>query len=173
MNFIIDRDINNIIINLNENNFSILNNKTILFAGGGGFLGYYFVRLFNKIIDDNNLTLKVIFVDNFTSSSKKFHQIKSNHNNFEFLNLDICSPSILNLNYKFDYIIHAAGIASPFYYRKKPIETLDVSILGSKNLLELSRINNAKFTFFSSSEIYGDPDPKYIPREVFRNKGQR
>jgi UDP-glucuronate decarboxylase len=35
--------------------------------------------------------------------------------------------------------------------------------VGTKNLLELARRNNARFTFFSSSEIYGDPDSKHVP----------
>ena len=52
-------------------------------------------------------------------------------------------------------IIHAAGIASPFYYRKQPIKTLDVAIDGTRNLLDIAKKNNAKFIFFSSSEIYG------------------
>ena len=38
-----------------------------------------------------------------------------------------------------DFIIHAAGIASPFYYRKYPLETLDVAITGTKNMLHLAQ----------------------------------
>ena len=69
----------------------------------------------------------------------------------------------------FDLIVHAAGIASPYYYRKKPIETLDVSYSGSKNLLELSRVCKAKYIFFSSSEVYGDPFPEFVPtKESYR-----
>ena len=36
---------------------------------------------------------------------------------------------------KFNVIIHAAGIASPFYYRKEPLETIEVTIQGIKNCL--------------------------------------
>jgi len=45
----------------------------------------------------------------------------------------------------------------------KPMETLDVSINGSKNLLELAKKSKAKYTFFSSSEIYGDPFSDFVP----------
>ena len=62
-----------------------------------------------------------------------------------------------------DYIIHAAGIASPFYYRAYPLETLEVAITGTRNMLELADKKEARLTFFSSSEIYGDPDPKHVP----------
>ena len=54
-------------------------------------------------------------------------------------------------------------------YRKKPLETLEVSVNGTKNLLELCKKNKSKLIFFSSSEIYGDPDPKNIPiQESYR-----
>ena len=85
------------------------------------------------------INLEVVFVDNFISSATNFANKNISEKNFKFLNQDICNPNILSLKENYDFIIHAAGIASPHYYRKKPIETLDVSISGSKNLLELAR----------------------------------
>ena len=40
---------------------------------------------------------------------------------------------------------------------------LDVAIAGTRNMLELSKASNARFIFFSSSEIYGDPETKNVP----------
>ena len=63
-----------------------------------------------------------------------------------------------------DYIIHMASIASPTFYRKYPLETVDANILGLRALLEFYKNKDIKgFLFFSSSEVYGDPDPSYIP----------
>jgi UDP-glucuronate decarboxylase len=62
-----------------------------------------------------------------------------------------------------DYIIHAAGIASPFYYRAYPLETLEVAITGTRNMLDLATKHRARMAFFSSSEIYGDPDSRHVP----------
>ena len=69
-----------------------------------------------------------------------------------------------------DYIIHAAGIASPVYYTKYPIETMDVGTIGTRNMLELAREKKVKsFLFTSSSEVYGDPDSRHVPtREEYR-----
>jgi len=61
------------------------------------------------------------------------------------------------------YILQAAGIASPYYYRAYPLETLEVAVSGTKNMLELARKKGSRILFFSSSEIYGDPDPKHVP----------
>uniref|UniRef100_UPI001ABAA1D9 NAD-dependent epimerase/dehydratase family protein n=1 Tax=Aetokthonos hydrillicola TaxID=1550245 RepID=UPI001ABAA1D9 len=75
----------------------------------------------------------------------------------------------------FDYIIHAASIASPIYYRKHPIETMDANVNGLRHLLEfaLKRKRAGKpvsgFLYYSTSEIYGDPTPENIPTpETYR-----
>ena len=75
----------------------------------------------------------------------------------------------------FACIIHAASIASPTYYRRDPIGTMDANVNGLRNLLDhfLAQKQAGRpalgFLFFSSSEIYGDPDPANIPtREDYR-----
>jgi len=73
------------------------------------------------------------------------------------------------------YVMHAASIASPTYYRKHPIETMDANVHGLRLLLDYARDRQAQrrpingLLFFSSSEIYGDPAPEYIPTpETYR-----
>jgi UDP-glucuronate decarboxylase len=56
-----------------------------------------------------------------------------------------------------DFIIHAAGVASPFHYRANPYRTLDAAVSGTRNMLELAERSGARLLFTSSSEIYGDP----------------
>ena len=38
---------------------------------------------------------------------------------------------------KIDFLIHAAGIASPHYYQAYPLEALDVAITGTRLMLDL------------------------------------
>ena len=40
---------------------------------------------------------------------------------------------------QFDYVIHAASVASPTYYRAHPVETMDANINGLRNLLDHAR----------------------------------
>ena len=76
---------------------------------------------------------------------------------------DISQPLPRDLP-QFQYIIHAAGIASPTYYRRFPLETMYTNVDGLRHLLEYarSRVGTSNpvrgFLFYSSSEIYGDPD---------------
>jgi nucleoside-diphosphate-sugar epimerase len=81
---------------------------------------------------------------------------------------DITQPLPQNID-DYHYIIHAASIASPIYYRLHPIETMDANVNGLRFLLEYCREQKGGgkpvkgFLFFSTSEIYGDPVPESIP----------
>lgn len=63
------------------------------------------------------------------------------------------------------YVIHGAGIASPMFYRQYPVETIDANVWGLRRLLDFYHDADGLegLLFFSSSEIYGDPDPRFIP----------
>ncbi len=140
-----------------------LSGKTILMTGGRGFLGRHYTEIF-LMLNDNILEtpVKVIVLDNFISAGEEGRKVPE-YPNIEFIEHNVIEP--FDPGCKVDYIIHAAGIASPFYYRANPIETLDVAIIGTKNMLNLAREHNARITFFSSSEIYGNPDPKQVPMQ--------
>ena len=58
-------------------------------------------------------------------------------------------------NKKVDIIIHAAELLAHFII-EKPLEALDVAINGTRNCLKIAKKTNQNL-FFSSSEIYGDP----------------
>lgn len=151
------------ILNDIKHEAKILEGKTILISGGSGFIGSYInavLYLLNKKVFQNKC--KVISIDNYITGSRKNFLLDIKDKNFQFKDGDIRLPVITNE--KVDYIIHAAGLASPFYYKKYPLETIESAILGAKNLLELARVTKPEsFLFFSSSEIYGDPDPEFVP----------
>jgi len=156
-----ENDTNEIFSNLkNENKFFY--NKNILLVGSNGFLGKYFLKYFLKLSDSGKRNLKIDCVDNNISSkyNKKFN--KEFNKDFNFIKGDI---SKMSLKKKYNIIIFLAGIASPFIYRKYPIETLKVSYEAVKNLLDKSKRDKSLFIFFSSSEIYGNPNKDNIPTE--------
>ncbi len=158
--FLLNEDIQEIVDNLSDISHKF-SGKRILLTGGRGFLGRYFMEIFNQI---NKRVLAdkmdVIVLDNLITAGKEGSEIPK-YKNIEFINHDVINK--FRYEGKIDYIIHAAGIASPYYYRAYPLETLKVAIDGTENMLELAELNSAKLIFFSSSEIYGDPDIKNIP----------
>ncbi len=160
--FLLKDDIKQIVDNLRDISHKF-SGKRVLLTGGRGFLGRYFMEIFNelnkRVLKDK---LQVVVLDNLITSGKEGSEIPI-YENIKFIKHNVIKK--FDFDKKIDFIIHAAGIASPYYYRAYPLETLEVAIDGTKNMLELAEINSAKITFFSSSEIYGDPDIKNIPTQ--------
>jgi UDP-glucuronate decarboxylase len=160
---IINQDVQEILASI-KSDVRKLEGKTILISGGAGFLGSYILAVINEL---NRQVLKkkckVISVDNYlTGKSTRTDKLNLDKKYFTFKKADISKPLVIKS--KIDFIIHAAGIASPRYYQKYPLETIDVTISGTRNLLEVAKAKKVEsFLFFSSSEIYGDPDDKHVP----------
>jgi UDP-glucuronate decarboxylase len=124
--------------------------KTILITGCAGFIG---TNLINRLLADPNN--QIIGIDNLLTSSEP-HCISNER--FRFINCDVVSDLNILANLpKIDEIYHLASIASPPKYRKYPIETLNVNVIGTKNVLDLAVKHGAKFLLTSTSEVYGDP----------------
>ncbi len=135
--------------------------RTVLLTGGRGFLGRYFMEIFARLNETLlDKPVRVVALDNLITAGKEGAEIPDLEN-MNFINHDVTHPFVTDE--PLDYIIHAAGIASPFYYRAYPLETLEVAITGTRHMLDLAKKHNARLIFFSSSEIYGDPDPKHVP----------
>jgi len=139
--------------------------KRVLLTGARGFLGRYFTAVFVRA---NELApclgrrpVEVVALDNLIASGAAGADIQPARN-VAFVNHDVIEP--FHPERPVDFILHAAGIASPFWYRKFPVETYRVAIDGTRNMLELARKNTStRLVYFSSSEIYGDPDPGHVP----------
>ena len=124
------------------------NQLNILVTGGAGFLGSH---LCEKLLNDNH---KVFCVDNFYSSNKINIKNLIDHPNFKFLNRDVCQ---LKIDFSIDQIYNLACPASPIHYQHDPVKTIQTNVLGSVNVLELAKKNNALILQASTSEVYGDP----------------
>ncbi|MEK9155718.1 MAG: UDP-glucuronic acid decarboxylase family protein [Patescibacteria group bacterium] len=123
--------------------------KHYLVCGGAGFLG---ANLVDRLLNEGE---RVTIVDNLiTGLLSNIEEFKSNPN-FRFLEHDVRRP--LPINDKIDYVLNYACPASPLDYRRYPVETLEVSSVGVKNLLELAKKHQARFFHTSTSEVYGDP----------------
>lgn len=168
MSTIVEEDIKTIVRTLGDE-VRALEGKTVLISGGSGFLGSYFLAVLARL----NKTVfkkpcKVITLDNYVTGTRKNPLGDITDPHFTFLKGDICVP--LKVKGSVDYIIHMAGIASPVYYMKYPLETVHTATIGTENLLRLAREKRSKnLLFFSSSEIYGDPASESVPTpEVYK-----
>jgi len=171
---VVENDLEYIAANLAEE-FPRLAGRRLLITGGAGFLGHYLVQsalYWNRTRSGPPIDLTVF--DNYVRGVPDWlKQVEGNpHLHLEKNNLADPLPADMG---EFEYIIHAASIASPTYYRKDPIGTMDANVNGLRNLLDYARerMKAGKgfegFLFCSSSEIYGDPTPENIPTpETYR-----
>ena len=143
--------------------------KTILLTGAAGFLGGHFVHYFLALNDSGQLAqpCRLIAWDNFIRGLPPWLENSRTRTDLVCETRDIVQPHTLA---PVDFIIHAASIASPTFYRKYPIETMDANVLGLRHLLEHAVVKPVEsLLFFSTSEIYGDPDPANVPTaETYR-----
>lgn len=118
--------------------------KKFLVTGANGLIGRYFT----DILVSCGAAVSVLVRD-----AKKAEKIFGDSVNiFEY---DVSKVDIAKLP-NFDYIIHAASPANPKAFIDDPIGTINANIMGTRNILELSRRCGASIVFTSSSEVYGE-----------------
>lgn len=171
MNTILKQDLDRIYTGLTQEEKDRFSQSTILLTGGAGFLGFYFINFLTYYQRQLQIK-KIICLDNFLVGSPKWLQQLSDENKVELHKFDIITDDISTIPgaEDADYIYHMASVASPLFYRKYPIETLDANIWGLRKLLDFYCEKSIKgLVFYSSSEIYGDPTSENIPTpETYR-----
>ena len=153
-----------------------LSGRNLLVAGGAGFLGYYLVQgaLHWNNRNQNAAPINVTILDNFVRGVPSWLSALEGRADLRLLKHDITQPLPTDLGNQ-HFLIHGASIASPIYYRKHPIETMDANVNGLRFMLDycLAQRNAGQpvqgVLFYSSSEIYGDPTHEDIPTpETYR-----
>ena len=110
----------------------------ILVTGGAGFIGS---NLCARLLSMGHL---VICLDNLqTGNLKNLEQFKSNRN-FIFKKADITNKQFFP---KLDFIWHLACPASPPKYQADGYKTLQTSLIGTMNMLELAKTHNCPLLF--------------------------
>lgn len=122
--------------------------KTILVAGGAGFVGSH---LCDRLLSAGQ---RVVSLDNFQTGRRANHRRHLSDPNFTLVDADVAGrlPDLT-----VDEIYNLACPASPVHYQESPIATLRTSFIGSMNLLELAARHGARILQASTSEVYGDP----------------
>jgi len=122
----------------------------IVVTGGSGFVGSHLCDAFLARGDE------VVAVDNLTTGRLQNVAHLDEHPGFTFVRADVCKE--IPVEGRVDGVLHFASPASPPEYLGIPLETMDVSSLGTRRALDLALANEARFLIASTSEVYGDPD---------------
>jgi UDP-glucuronate decarboxylase len=172
---LVNEDLDQVCTDLTQE-FGQMSGGRLLITGGAGFLGYYLVQAALHWNDTKAAGAKidVVVYDNYMRGTPVWLEALAGRKDLKLVKQDMIQPLPKDIGH-FDYVIHAAGIASPPFYRAQPLKCIDANINGLRNLLDYSVAEADAgrplkgFLYYSSSEIYGDPSPDAIPTpETYR-----
>lgn len=138
-----------------------LSGTNILVTGATGLIGSTLV----EILMSNPHRDYIVYASgrNMERARKLFVNYLSVES-FHFVEYDVMFP--LQLDVRFDYIIHAASNACPNVFSRNPVEIIKANILGVSNLIEYGIEHGMKrFLYVSSGEVYGEGDERIISEE--------
>jgi CDP-paratose 2-epimerase len=123
----------------------------ILISGGAGFVGSSLAIGLKQLHPD----WQIICLDNLRRRGSELNLSRFKALGIEFLHGDVRSPSDLDAEtLKIDVIIDCSAEPSVLAGLSSPQYVLDTNLVGTVNLLELARKNQASLIFLSTSRVY-------------------
>jgi dTDP-glucose 4,6-dehydratase len=133
----------------------------VLVTGGAGFLGSHLCDLL--IVRSHT----VVCLDDLSTGCRTNIEHLGTSPKFSFIEASVLDT--VDIEGRFDSVIHLASPASPRAYLNRPIFTLRTGSEGTRNVLDFARAKSARFIFASSSEVYGEPLVHPQPEEYWGN----
>lgn len=131
-----------------------LRNRNVYISGASGMIASYIVMFLIYLNELFNYNIEIY------AGIRKLSKANERFGNFVYkpyfhvIPTDVILP--VSEGQQWDYIIHAASLASPQYYGKMPVETMLPNIVGTYELLRYaSKFAVTSFLFLSSGSVYG------------------
>lgn len=120
----------------------------VLITGGAGFIGS---NLAKRLVKDGH---EVIVLDSLLRGNKLD---KETYSKITFIKGDVRDEAVVERASKgCDLIFHFAAVLGVDIVADNPVETMDVEVIGTRNVVHAAQINNIKkIMYASTSGIYG------------------
>jgi UDP-glucose 4-epimerase len=120
----------------------------VLITGGAGFIGS---NLAKRLVNDGH---SVVVLDSLLRGNKLD---KETYSRVEFIKGDVRDQDIvIRASKDCDLIFHFAAVLGVDIVADNPVETMDVEVIGTRNVVEAAFLNNVKkIMYASTSGIYG------------------
>ena len=135
-----------------------IKNKRIILSGGAGFIGHH---LLNRLATNNT----VYMIDNLKRGLlRRFNE----NENISFHQIDITDlDQMVSLKQEADIFIHLAAINGTENFYQRPIEVMDVGVLGVINVFKYcAEMSIPKVVVASSAEVYQKPKTIPTPEDI-------
>lgn len=142
-------------------NIEKLKNTSVLITGATGMLATYITYWLMDLNEKQNYNIQVFALVRSEKTAKQKFQTFLQHSNFHLLVQDVTEE--IKLTEQVDYIIHAAGSASPHFIVNDPVGIIKANTLGTMNVMELARKCKVKKVLYTSTrEVYGKVDDNIL-----------
>ena len=120
----------------------------ILITGGAGFIGS---NLAKRLVTDGH---EVVVLDSLLRGNKLD---KATFGKIKFIKGDVrMLDTVINASAGCDLIFHFAAVLGVDIVADNPVETMDVEVIGTRNIVHAAEVNNIKkIMYASTSGIYG------------------
>ncbi len=134
----------------------------ILCTGAAGFIGSHVSK---KFLDEGH---SIVGVDDMSNGHLQFIP-----DGLELRMSDFASQSIIEdiKAKKFDVVVHLAAVPRVSYSVEHPVETNDINVSRTLQLMDACRGNVKRFVFASSSSVYGNTDELPSRENASKNPG--
>lgn len=139
--------------------FSLLKNSCVFVTGATGLLGSQILLFLDFLNRTENYSMNLVgLIRNEEKAKKVFGE--------RFQSISFVIGDVLNLPdipQEIDYIIHGASVTSSLDFVSKPVETIDIAVNGTMNVLRLARFKDVRsMVYLSSMEVFGITSPDNV-----------
>lgn len=136
--------------------FSLLRDSSIFVTGATGLLGSQILLFLDFLNRTENYSMKLMGLIRNEDKAKKV--FGTSFHNITFVIGDVLK--LPDIPQHIDYIIHGASVTSSLDFVGKPIETIDIAVNGTLNLLRFAKTKSIKsMVYLSSMEVFGTTPP--------------
>lgn len=133
-----------------------LKNKTVFITGATGLIG---LNIINGLLYANsslNLNVSIVaLARNLKRASIKFKKQLEKSNMITFVEGKV--EALPYIESDIHFIIHGASPTASAYFIEKPVETINTTVVGTMNMLNLAKEKRVEsFVYLSSMEVYGE-----------------
>src|SRR5436190_735779 len=116
------------------NTLEPLRGTTFLLTGACGFLCSFLLDVLAEV-NRRGKPVRVLALDNFSSGLPDRVEHLRDQKDIVFITHDVSKP--FEPSEPVHWLFHGASIASPTFYRRFPLETIDVNVMGTRHMLDL------------------------------------
>lgn len=132
----------------------LLSNKTIFITGATGLIGSHLVFTLLEANRKYNLAIRVLALVRSLEKAKDIFVEYVEDSSLCLICGDVLAlPEIFE---PIDYVVHGASVTSSQSFVSQPVDTINVAIQGTMNVLALAKYKQVNsFVYLSSLEVYG------------------